>query len=222
MATATSSSSELPRRGRRVRRVTGEDRERAILETAERLLAQRPLHEISVDDLARGAGISRPTFYFYFASKEAVVLSLLDRLVAQARQGIELAMLASDPPRVIREGVRSVYETFRAHRPLVLAVIGLRQTVPEARELWARVMETFVAETAAAITAERARGAAPDGPPPRELAIALNLMNERVLQSALEGQPPSIGEDVVDTLTATWLRVIYGADAPAIGACADG
>jgi AcrR family transcriptional regulator len=198
--------------------VTGEDRERAILETAERLLADTPLQEISVDDLARGAGISRPTFYFYFASKEAVVLTLLDRLVAEARRGIELAMLASDPPRVIREGVRSVYETFLAHRPLVLAVIGLRQTSAEARELWSRVMESFVGETSEAIASERARGAAPAGPPARELAVALNLMNERVLQSALEGQQPMIDADaVVETLTIAWLRVIYGAEEPPPG-----
>ena len=215
MAGAATTSSELPRRGRRLPRVTGEDRERAILETAERLLAERPLHDISVDDLARGAGISRPTFYFYFASKEAVVLALLDRLVEEARSGIELAMLPSDPSRVIRQGVGAVYETFRAHRPLVLAAIGLRQTSGEVRELWSRVMEAFVAETADAIAAERARGAAPDGAPARQLAVALNLMNERVLQSTLEGQQPSIdGDNVVETLTVMWLRAIYGADAP--------
>lgn len=218
MSGASTASGELPRRGRRTPRATGEDRERAILETAERLLAERPLHEISVDDLARGAGISRPTFYFYFASKEAVVLALLDRLVAEARRGIELAMLASDPPGVIRQGVRSVYETFRAHRPLVLAVIGLRQTSGEVRELWSRVMESFVAETSEAIAQERARGAAPEGPPARELAVALNLMNERVVQSALEAQEPSIGDEaVVDTLATAWLRVIYGADLPPAG-----
>src|SRR3954447_4189877 len=91
-----------PSRGRRTPRATGEERERAILQTFERLLEERALHEISVDDLARGAGISRPTFYFYFASKEAVLLTLMDRLVEQARAGIELSGLASDPADVIR------------------------------------------------------------------------------------------------------------------------
>ena len=73
-----------PRRGRRPARPSGDDRELAILATAERLLAERPLAAISVDDLARGAGISRPTFYFYFPSKDAVLLTLLDRVVAEA------------------------------------------------------------------------------------------------------------------------------------------
>lgn len=71
-------------RSRRSTRPSGDDRERAILTTAERLLEQRPLAEISVDDLAKGAGISRPTFYFYFKSKDAVLLSLLEPLIAAA------------------------------------------------------------------------------------------------------------------------------------------
>jgi AcrR family transcriptional regulator len=196
--------------------VTGEDRERAILETAERLLAERPLQEISVDDLARGAGISRPTFYFYFASKEAVLLALLDRLVAQAREGVELAMLSSDPPRVVREGLSAIFETFRAHRPVLLAAAGARATSEEVRELWSRVMETFVAETAEAIAAEQERGVAPAVPEARDLAVALNLMNERVLQAALERDRPGIADELVlDTLVTVWMRAIYGTDSPA-------
>src|SRR5690349_18554730 len=65
-------------RGRRTPKMSGDDRERAILEAFEHLLEQRALHEISIDEIARGAGISRPTFYFYFASKEAVLLSLFE------------------------------------------------------------------------------------------------------------------------------------------------
>ena len=69
------SSTRAPR-GRRSTRPSGDDREQAILATAERLLEERAFADISVDDLAKGAGLSRPTFYFYFKSKEAVLLSL--------------------------------------------------------------------------------------------------------------------------------------------------
>src|SRR4029077_19443864 len=72
----TASSTRAPR-GRRSSRPSGDDREQAILATAERLLEERALADISVDDLAKGAGISRPTFYFYFPSKEAVLLTLI-------------------------------------------------------------------------------------------------------------------------------------------------
>src|ERR1700689_2715879 len=71
-------------RGRRASRASGDERERAIMQTAEQLLEEPSLSEISVDDLARGAGISRSAFYFYFPSKAAVVLTLVDRMVAEA------------------------------------------------------------------------------------------------------------------------------------------
>ena len=76
-------------RARRSARPSGDDRELAILATAERLLEQGPIAEISVDDLAKGAGISRPTFYFYFPSKDAVLLTLLERVIAEADAALE-------------------------------------------------------------------------------------------------------------------------------------
>src|SRR3954467_8899803 len=110
-------------RGRRPARPSGDDRELAILATAERLLAEKPLSAISVDDLARGAGISRPTFYFYFSSKDAVLLSLLDRVVAEADAGSARAFAepAADRRSCWRDGITAYYETFRAHRSVALA-----------------------------------------------------------------------------------------------------
>jgi AcrR family transcriptional regulator len=201
-------------RGRRSLRVSGEERESAILTTAERLLEERPLQEISVDDLARGAGISRPSFYFYFPSKDAVFLTLVDRLVAQADagRGDLLERLAEDPVARWREGLNVFYETFGAHRAVVLAGAQARTTNPEARELWANVMESWVRDATAAIEGERARGAAPAGTPARELAIALVSMNERVLYATFAEDPPAIAEEsVVDVLLAIWLSAIYGA-----------
>jgi AcrR family transcriptional regulator len=215
MASPSAAAAARSQRGRRTPRISGDERERAILQTAERLLGERPLREISVDDLARGAGISRPTFYFYFASKEAVLLALLDRLVEEAREGVAIAFLADDPPRVLREGITAIRDTFRDHRAVALAAAEARAGSPAVRELWARVMETFVSETTDAIEAERERGAAPQGVPARELATALNWMNERVLHATFEGEQPSVGEDaVLDTLVQVWLRAIYRTDEP--------
>src|ERR671929_1585481 len=105
-------------RGRRVSRPSGEEREAAILSTAELLLEQVGFSRISIDDLARGAGISRPTFYFYFSSKDAVFLTLLDRVVAEANAASAQSFLT--PARDARSGWRAAidayHRTFRAHR----------------------------------------------------------------------------------------------------------
>ncbi|MFD2090903.1 TetR/AcrR family transcriptional regulator [Blastococcus deserti] len=204
---------EAPARGRRAARPSGDDRELAILETAERLLAERPLSAISVDDLARGAGISRPTFYFYFASKDAVLLSLLDRVVAEADAVTREAFgqPASGPREGWQRAITAYYETFRAHRSLTLAWAEARSSNAEIRGLWAGVVEGWVQRCASAIESERARGAAPDGPSARDLAVVLTSTNERVLYATFSGDGPALTEGaVVDVLLEVWLRAIYG------------
>jgi TetR/AcrR family transcriptional regulator, ethionamide resistance regulator len=206
-------ASDAAPRGRRPARPSGDDRELAILTTAERLLAEKPLSAISVDDLARGAGISRPTFYFYFASKDAVLLSLLDRVVAEADAVTQEAFgqPASGPREGWRRAITAYYETFRAHRPLTLAWAEARSSNAEIRDLWAGRVEAWVQRCAAAIDAERARGAAPDGPSSRDLAVVLTSTNERVLYATFSGDGPAVAETgVVDVLLEVWLRAIYG------------
>jgi TetR/AcrR family transcriptional regulator, ethionamide resistance regulator len=218
MPTAAKPKAAANGRGRRATRASGDDRERAILETAERLLEERPLSEISVDDLAKGAGISRPTFYFYFPSKDAVVLTIVDRLVAAAAGSREEALrtLAEGDPRAgLRQALEDLYSAFRSRRAVTLAAAELRMRNPEARELWAQVMEGWVTDTAAVIEAERARGAAPPGEPARDLAIALVQMNERVQYATFADESPALEQDrVLDVLVDIWLRAIYGTAEP--------
>lgn len=200
-------------RGRRTPRASGDEREKAILATAERLLEERPLSEVSVEDLAKGAGISRPTFYFYFPSKDAVILTLIERTVAETESNREeaLALMADDPRAGWRLGLRASFEAFGSRRGVVLAAGELRATNAEARELWSRAMADWVADTSAIIEAERARGAAPPGEPARELATALLQMNERVQHTTLAGDKPSLDQDrVLDVLADIWVRAIYG------------
>jgi AcrR family transcriptional regulator len=207
---------ERPRasRGRRSAKATGDERERAILETAELLLRERSLAEISVDDLAHGAGISRSAFYFYFPSKDAVVLTLVDRVVEQADATRDrvLEHHASDPVAAWREGIESFYEIFSAHRPLVRAVTDMGATNPEARSLWSQAMAGWVADVTSLIEVERTRGAAPRTIPARDLATALVQMNERVLHAIFVEETPAVDERAaIETLTHVWRSAIYGA-----------
>jgi AcrR family transcriptional regulator len=200
-------------RGRRAARPSGDDRELAIFSTLERLLESKPFAEVSVDDLAKGAGISRPTFYFYFPSKDAVLLTLFERVLAEADATFEgrAEDYAVDPARVWREGIYAFFEPLRAHLAVALAGVAATATNSEIRQLWSTFMQKWVDRTAAIITAERARGAAPDTVPAQDLAAALNLMNERTMFASYTSQKPSIAEDAaLDTLVHIWVASIYG------------
>ncbi len=199
-------------RGRRSTRPSGDDRELAILATAERLLAERRLADISVDDLAKGAGLSRPTFYFYFPSKDAVLLTLVERVIVEADSALET--MVANPPADLkalwRIGINVFVETFGAHRAVSLAADAAR-TNKDLRELWSRFMQKWVSHITAVIEAERARGAAPVTLPAHDLSAALNLLNEKVMLTSFAGERPSVPDDqLLDTLVHIWVSSIYG------------
>jgi AcrR family transcriptional regulator len=200
-------------RGRRAARPSGDERQQAILDTATRLIERRSFADISVDDLAKGAGISRPTFYFYFASKEAVLLSLLDPLIKRADTGFDDALdsMPTEPHEAIRRGIEIFFSSFGSHPATARAGAEAVNSSPEFRAIWAGLMQKWINLTAALITAERQRGAAPETLPALDLATSLNLMNERMMMAALTDERPSVPADrVVDTLTHIWLTSIYG------------
>jgi len=216
----TPSTGPLTRsRGRRSARPSGESRELAILATAERLLSERPLAEISIDDLAQGAGISRSGFYFYFQSKEAVLLALLDRIVAEAQAMAAeahaeadraFASGSRDPAKEWRRAIGASFEAYRRNRGVALAAVQVKATNPEVKKLWAAIMENWVQRTTAAIEAERRRGNAPPGMPARALATLLDQMAERAMFATFTDEQPALAEsDLVEALLQIWLRSIY-------------
>ncbi len=198
-------------RGRRSAHLVGDGREQAILATAERLLGERPLADFSVDDLAKGAGISRPTFYFYFPSKNAVLLSLLDQMNNRANAALQAlgGKLSGDPATLWRDRVAAFFDMSGSHRAVAVAGAAAKAN-PEVHHLWSALMRRWIAYTTAAIKAERQRGAAPATVPAEELSVALNLLNERVMTATFTAEDPAIPEArVVDTLAHIWLASIY-------------
>jgi hypothetical protein len=144
-----------------------------------------------------------------------VLLSLLDRVVSQGRQERDRAR---EPEEALgaaarwRRGVESFLATFTEHRAVTLAVAVAAAAAgsAEVRALWAGVMGLWVDETAAAIEAERARGAARGGAAARDLATALVSVNEQVVHRSLSGQQPAVDPAAVtDLLVTIWLRAIY-------------
>jgi AcrR family transcriptional regulator len=181
------------------------------MRTAEELLETRPLSQISVDALARGAGLSRSAFYFYFPSKDAVVLALLERLVQAAGGALDNVLeRAGLGPESWREGIAIFYEIFGAHRAVIQAAVELSASNEEAQSLWAQIEAGWVEQVAERIEQERRSGVAPAGVSARDLATALVQMNERALRSVFTGIKPAIAErEVIDVLAHVWVSAVY-------------
>ena len=82
-----------PLRGRKkVPRVV---REREMLEVAGRVFAQRGFHAASMEEIAEGAGVSKPMIYNYFGSKEGLYFAYIElagqRMLARMRNAVQAA-----------------------------------------------------------------------------------------------------------------------------------
>lgn len=61
-------------------------REEAILDAAHTLMLEKGYAAMTMDDLAARAGITKPTLYRYFSSKETIAVQALVRLIRRGRE----------------------------------------------------------------------------------------------------------------------------------------
>lgn len=145
-----------------------------LADAALRLLAKQGFEQTTVDQLAAAAGVSRRTFFRYFASKEDVVISFLSLIGEQIVTEIEARPAEEPPPVAIREAVKAVtVEHFVENREKSVALIRHTQEVPALRARFAETQDLLRDDVAAAL----ARRAGLAEPPPRlQFAAGLGLL----------------------------------------------
>ncbi|SIS23475.1 transcriptional regulator, TetR family [Williamsia sterculiae] len=79
----------------RRRRLTAEAREQQLLDVAETLFAERGLEGVTMEDIARAAGVTRPIVYQHHGSRDGIFLACVSRarteFEAVLRQRIDTA-----------------------------------------------------------------------------------------------------------------------------------
>jgi TetR/AcrR family transcriptional regulator, ethionamide resistance regulator len=208
---ASSSSTEWPA-GRRRAPTKGDRSEQALLDALERLLAEHPISRVSVDRIARAAGLTRTAFYFHFASKEAALRRLVERAVAAIWEVPDSWLLdRGDPHEGLERGLAAVAEAWSTHGAVFAAVAEAAAHDAEVWAFWHGQLETFIDAVARRIEADRARGLTREGVDPRPLAEALCWMNERYLYVHLAREDDRRSQDEVQrVLLDVWRRAIYG------------
>src|SRR6201992_3521536 len=95
----------------------GVDRERMILDAAATVFYEKGFHGVGVDELGPRAGMSGPTLYRYFSSKEEILAALfneaMDELVSAT------AMVHDDPHADLARLIRHHVGYAVRPRPLV-------------------------------------------------------------------------------------------------------
>jgi AcrR family transcriptional regulator len=200
-----------PRRAQRGERpAKGDRREQALLAAAQRLLASGDFAAASVADLAHEAEISRAGFYFYFASKQALLASVIDSAVSQFNAEIAAVLTPGrkrSPVAALRATVQAAAELWWDHRAVLVASVELGATIPEVYE---RTMANLAVVRAPTVALLLRAGTVPEAQDPDEatrLVMALTLMSERNFYDLMRGRPTLADRaELVDRLTRIWVR----------------
>ncbi|GAA3549131.1 hypothetical protein GCM10022263_40070 [Nocardioides daeguensis] len=182
----------------------------AIVDAARGLLATKSVDELTVDAIAKAAGVSRTAFYFYFPTKQAVVAALLDELWDQFGGTYGWLDTTGVDRAALLEHHRLVAGVWRGHLSVLACTTGPSLDYPPLIEWADRARGRFVDGLAAKILRDRADGVAPEGVDARALAqMVFDLRDARMRVLATVGEA-EIEQGLAD-LTEGVLRLLYGA-----------
>jgi AcrR family transcriptional regulator len=177
---------------------------RAALSTAaEELFFASGFDNVTVEQIARTAGVSRRTFFRYYESKEDVMVERSDRLGEQLLAELAARPLSEPPLLAIRNALVPAVESSLAERDLVRYIIRLlRETSSLRRAMMER--RNRLEERIAALMARRL-GAARSDNTPMLLAFVTRALHDTVFNAWYDHETDDIAglvDDLVGRLCA--------------------
>ena len=155
-----------------------------ILDAANELFAERPYDEVSIEDIASAAGVTRGLVHHYFGGRKEVYIGLLERLGAQREQVLRPPVGRSARARVA-DSVSRWLDWTEANRTIWLATIAHGEDIadPDVR----RVVTDLVSRAVALLAAFHA-DIAEDSPRLRYALECWTGLNRAATRRWLQGQ----------------------------------
>lgn len=152
--------SEAPRaaRTRRRTRIQQENEER-ILDSALEAFSAQGFRGATLDQIAEGAGMSKPNLLYYFRSKDDIFAALLQSLLENWLDPLRELSAAGDPMREIRSYIRRKLEMSRERpRESRLFAAEIMQGAPRISDVIQGELKELVDDKASVIRAWIAKG----------------------------------------------------------------
>jgi AcrR family transcriptional regulator len=201
MATATEQ-----RRSRRRRREEARD---AFVRAALDLVEEAPFKDVTVDEIARAAGASRPAFYVHFQDKRELLLAAVEEVSAALYEEADRWWHGEgEPAELVREAVEGVMRVYAENAKLMRVAIEVSTYDEEFRTGWIALAERFIAATAEHLRAEQEMGRVNRRLEPQSTAEALVWMTERC-QYIYLGRGDREPDELTESLTAVWTAALY-------------
>ncbi|WP_433088437.1 TetR/AcrR family transcriptional regulator [Dactylosporangium sp. CA-052675] len=189
----------------------GDQREQALVDAARDVFRDKPISQVTIDDLAGAAGIARSGFYFYFESKQALLAALVDQRLAEA--DLEMAeWLASDglDRGALRRGLAAGLARWKVDGRWLREAFITPDPGPEVRHVRDRLLDEGCTLFSKRIERDARAGRTVVGPPDLLAKMAMHLRSMTFADAYAD--PGAYDEDeLLDTLTDAILRLVYGA-----------
>jgi len=98
------------------RKVPRNERMAEILVVAGRVFAKHGFHASSMEEIAIGAGITKPLLYRYFGSKDALYLAIIEQVGQYLSHGLNVIMSHPDPQQRLEQTMLSFLAFVERHR----------------------------------------------------------------------------------------------------------
>ena len=201
MATATEQ-----RRDRRRKREQARD---GFVRAALELVEEAPFKDVTVDEIARAAGASRPAFYLHFQDKQELLLAAVEEVAASLYEEADRWWHGDgEPADLVREAIDGVMRVYVQNATLMRVAPEASTYDEEVRAVWIALAERFIAATAEHLRGEQDAGRVSGSLDPQATAEALVWMTERCQYIYLARGDRGV-EELTESLTAVWTAALY-------------
>lgn len=186
----------------------GDLREAAILSSARQLFSRRAYDSITIDDLAKAAGISRTSFYFYFPTKTAVLTALMEQVWDEL--GAAHVWYDSDGPSpdLLRAQLTAIARLCRDNAGILACATTAGGTYEPLRDFMARAQTRANDRAAAKIRRDQQAGLATTTIHADRLAEMVSAIRNARFDQLAHATDTDIDEAVAD-LTEAIRRLVY-------------
>jgi AcrR family transcriptional regulator len=186
-----------------------------VISNALRLAERGSFRDLTVDEIARSAGVSRPAFYTHFSDKEELLLVAVGEVSEQLYEMADRWWHGVGPPaQRVRQAIEGVVSVYAGEARLLRIAAEVATYDDEVRALWLDIAERFIEATAAHIRSEQEVGLIPRTLDPRPTAEVLYWMAERCCYMYL-GRGERTPKQVVQGLMPVWVAALYPGVIPA-------
>ena len=186
-----------------------------IISSTLRLADKGSFRDLTIDQIARSANVSRPAFYTHFSDKEELLLVAVGEVSEQLYEMADRWWHGVGPPaQRVRQAIEGVVSVYAGEARLLRIAAEVATYDAEVRALWFDIAERFIEATADHIRSEQEVGLIPRSLDPRPTAEALYWMAERCCYMYL-GRGERTPKEVVRGLMPVWVAALYPGVIPA-------